>query len=69
MNLTQKDINELLTILNIAAMQARLHDLRSAPDWPLTQEEINTARAYQDTIQKWIDLFNQQLGIVPEVQP
>lgn len=62
MNLNDKDINELLTVLNIAATQARLHDMRSTPDWPLTQEEINTARAYQDTIKKWIHLFSQQVG-------
>ena len=68
MTLTQNDINELLVVLNTALSEARLKDMsakavrRDSHDWPFSQEEINTYRAYMDTIKKWIHLFSQQVG-------
>lgn len=58
MILTQKDINELLVVLNTALSEARLRDMSGQP-----QEHINTYRAYQDTIKKWIHLLSQQVGL------
>ena len=69
MNLTQNDINELLAVLHTALSEARLRDMsaqarqRDLHGWPFTQEEMNTYRAYMDTISKWIHLFSQQVGV------
>jgi hypothetical protein len=57
MNLSQKDINELLVILNTALTDADIVMSRLKE-----QEHINTERAYRDTIKKWIHLFSQQVN-------
>lgn len=68
LTLSNKDINELLTVLNVALTDARLQQQsaenvrRDSHDWPFSQEEINTNRAYMDTIRKWIHIFSQQIG-------
>ena len=57
LNLSQKDINELLTVLNVALSEARERDMT---DWE--QEHINTYRAYMATIRRLIHLLRQQVG-------
>ena len=61
MTLNDKDINELLVVLNTALSEARLRDMSGQP-----QEHINTYRAYMDTIRKWLHLFSQQVGAYTE---
>lgn len=57
LNLNDKDINELLTVLHTA-----LIDSQSVMRVISEQEFINSRRAYEDTIRKWIYHFSQQPG-------
>jgi cob(I)alamin adenosyltransferase len=57
MELSDKDIQELLTILNIA-----LYDAGAAIQQSHDMDEVKAIKEHQTTIRKWITRFSKQIG-------